>query len=239
MGETFSLPVVGSIIVAVATFFSGVITWLWRVKQSEISNWKDRYGEQQKENEKLWKYPEEAAMRAIAAADAVFSEQIKKLRTDAIQLQDKLQEKERQLSELQSRVDTDLEKIEYLEESKQMLERKIEVYNTLVESLASKKEIAETTLNAFRSNIFQVDDLPKNLGTELNSRLKEVDRTSFGRTARAEGERVAKRARASAVAEHAALAEKERQEAIAKGANKKHAHFDDHNRRSSRLTPKN
>jgi peptidoglycan hydrolase CwlO-like protein len=144
--------------------------------------------------------------------------------------------KKKDNSPLQSRVDTDMEKIEYLEESKQMLERKIEVYNTLVESLASKKEIAEATLNAFRSNIFHVDDLPQNLGTELNSRLKEIDRTSFNKTARAEGERVAKRARASAIAEHAALAEKERQEAIAKGANKKHAHFDD-NRKSSRLTP--
>jgi chromosome segregation ATPase len=235
--ETFSLTVVGSIIAGIATFFGGVIAWLWRVKEGEVSHWKDRCSEEQKENEKLWKYPQEAAMRAIAAADAVFSEQIKKLQAEALRLQDKLQEKERQLSELQSRVDTNMEKIEYLEESKQMLERKIEAYNTLVESMASKKEIAEAALNAYRNNIFNVDDLPKNLNAELDSRLKEIDRTSFSKTARAQKEMVAKRARESAIAEHAALAEKERQEAIAKGANKKHAHFADDNKKSSRLTP--
>jgi chromosome segregation ATPase len=234
---TFSPAVVGSIIAAIATFFGGVIAWLWRIKEGEISHWKDRCGEQQKENEKLWKYPGEAAMRAIAAADAVFSEQIKRLQTEALLLQDKLREKEKQLSELLSNVEVNKEKIEFLEESKEMLERKIEVYNTFVQSLASKKQIADATLNAFRANIFHIDDLANNLSAELNDHLKEVDRTSFSRTTRAEGERVAKRARQGAITEHAARAEKERQEAIAKGVNKKHAHFEEDDKKPSRSTP--
>jgi hypothetical protein len=63
-------------------------------KQAEISYWKDRCSEQQKENEKLWKYPDKAATAAIAAAESVFSEQIKKLHAEALLLQDKLREKE-------------------------------------------------------------------------------------------------------------------------------------------------
>jgi hypothetical protein len=57
--------------------------------------------------------------------------------------------------------------------------------------------------------------------------MKEIDRISFPQTWKSAGEQASKRARESAVAAHAALAEKERQEAIAMGANKKHAHFDD------------
>jgi hypothetical protein len=95
---TLTYPIAGSVIGGIATFFGAAIAWVWRVKQGEISHWKDRCSEQQKENEKLWKYPDEAAMRNIATADAVFSAQIKKLRAESSLLQDKLREKERQLS---------------------------------------------------------------------------------------------------------------------------------------------
>jgi hypothetical protein len=108
-----------------------------------------------------------------------------------------------------------------------MLERKIDNYNRLVAELMTRREIATQSLIAFRSDFFDAANLRQKLDAELDHSMKEIDRISFPQTWKSAGEQASKRARESAVAAHAALAEKERQEAIAMGANKKHAHFDD------------
>jgi hypothetical protein len=171
------------------------------------------------------------AMRVISASNEVMSEQIKKLQNESRSLEEKLHEKDRQIAELRAQVDIDKDRLAYIEDSKLMLERKIETYNQRVKSLMMRKEIAAQSLVAFRSDFFDAAHLKEKLDAELDKTMKEIDRTSFDKTWRSAGENAARRAREVAIEEHKARAEKARLEAIAEGANKKHAYYDDDDER--------
>lgn len=228
----------------VLTAFAAIIGALWHFMQAQIAHWKDRYTEQRKENkelrlakdkeieqknkqiEDLNANPKAAAMRAIALSDAVLTEQIKKLQNEANSLQEELLEKDRQIKELRAQVHVDKERIEFIEETKLMLERKIDAYNNLVSSLMSRKEFAEQCLMAFRSDSFDAKQLKENLNEELEKTNNEIDRTSFGKAWKSAGESTSRKAERAAIEMKQKLAEIARLEAIEEGAKQKHARFE-------------
>ncbi|QBR70239.1 hypothetical protein CU048_01910 [Beijerinckiaceae bacterium] len=179
---------IGGALTVLATAVAGV----WKMMEGQVKHWKELHEAKErdlvavrKENEEIKKNPTDVAVRYVTMAEALLSSQIAKLEEAVHTLKADCASKEAELQKVTKVAAENEERFVYAQDAKESLERKIAVYEEILQRLMLRKNLSEEVISSFRSQAFDVGHIEAETQSEINERIREIDRTSFGRYSQA------------------------------------------------------
>lgn len=204
-----------TIVAGIGTAVSTIIFGIWKIMDGQVKHWKELYDAKVAELttlavelENLRREPKEYAAIYIARFEQAVSAQIAKLVESVQKLKAELLEKDETISRLMTEAKDQEERVTYYQEKKENLERKIAAYEQIIARLSDRHLLAQQVYMAFESDTFNVGLLEAQTESEIASRMRDIDATSFSTTSRAAKEAAQKSAVAKSAHAHQVLAEK-------------------------------
>jgi hypothetical protein len=175
------------------TVIAGIITAIWKFSHDWVQHWKNLYEAKVKElelkgkdlvqviNERndLKENTEAHAMVFIEGSKKKLNAQIEKLETSIQKLKRDLEAKEIKISNLMNLASKNEEEFLFAKEAKENLEKKIEVYNGIVQSLLRRKQRAVQAFDTFSDKTLDVSKLDAEVNEELHQNISAIDASSF------------------------------------------------------------
>jgi uncharacterized coiled-coil DUF342 family protein len=211
-----------TIVAGIGTAVSTTIFGIWKIMDGQVRHWKELHdakvaelgakaaelAAKAAELENVRREPNEYARIYIARFEQAVSDQIAKLVESVQKLKADLLEKDETIRGLMTEAKDQEERVTYYQEKKESLERKIAAYEQIIARLSDRRLLARQVYMAFESDTFNVGLLEAQTESEIASRMRDIDATSFSATSRAAKVAAQKSAVAKSARAHQELAEK-------------------------------
>lgn len=176
------------------TLVTAIVGGVYKFMDNSRQHWKEAYNAEkdqlavkikeisdlQKELGEIKKDPLSPARSILEANNKFISEQVAKFRATIAELQEKLEEKDRQLKSALEDREQDRKKIEFYEEMKDSLRRKIAEYEETILELMSHKDTSERVFLSMDRIIS--DPIIPDILEKLQRRIVNVEASSFQKT---------------------------------------------------------